>query len=93
MARQRSDVKDIAPHRDAPQFGELADVDDKFRRNQTQIHRGHQALAARQHLRLVPVRDEQLQRIHNAGCACIAESRGFHWRDLPRPDFGIFFQD
>jgi len=37
-----------------------------------------------------PVRNEQLQSVHNAGCAGIAESRGFHWRDLPQPHFGAF---
>jgi hypothetical protein len=90
MARQRADGNNIAAYHDSPQFGDLADIDDQFRRNQTQIHRGHQALAAREHLRLVPVRTEQLQSVHNTGCACIAESRSFHWRDLPRPDFGEF---
>jgi len=93
VARQGTDAQDIASHPDAAQFGDLADIDDEFRRNQTQVHRGHQALPARQHLRLVPVRHEQLQRVHNAGCACVAESRGFHWRDLPRLDFGAFFED
>jgi hypothetical protein len=92
MTRQRTDGKDIAPHRDSSQFGDLADIDDEFRRDQTQVHRGHQALAARQHLRLVPVRDQQLQRVRHAGRACVAESRGFHWRDLPGGFFRVFLK-
>ena len=85
MARERADAKDIAPHGDAPKLGNLANIDKEFRRDQTQVHRGHQTLAARQHLRFFPMCDEQLQRVNNAGCACIAESRGFHRRDLPGP--------
>jgi len=92
MAGQRPDGKDIAAHCDSPQFGDLADIDEQFRRDQTQIHRGHQALAARKHLRLVSVRNEQLQSVHNAGCAGIAESRGFHWRDLPSRILAHFFE-
>ena len=83
MARQRADGKDIASYGDSLQFGEPADIDEQFRRHQTQIHRGHQALATRKHLRRIAVRGEQFQRVHNAGCACVAESRGFHGRDLP----------
>ena len=78
--------------RNAAQLSEFADIDDQFRRNQAQIHRRHQALAAGQHLGPVPVRGEQLQRVRNAGCACVAESRGFHCRDLPGRLFGVFFR-
>jgi len=46
MARQRADVKDIVLYRDAPEFPEFADVDEEFGRDQPQVHRGHQALAA-----------------------------------------------
>ena len=90
MARQRTDAEDAAPHRDSAQFGDLANIDDQFGRDQTQVHRGHQALAARQHLRPVAVRDEQFQCVRDAGCSCVAESRGFHRRP-PRPDSGVFF--
>ena len=37
------------------------------------------------------VRGQQFQRVHNAGCACVAESRGFHGRHLPQPDSSTFF--
>ena len=78
MARQRADTKRLASHRDSAQFREFADIDDQFRGDQPQIHRGHQALAARQHLRPLAMRGKQFQRIGNAGRACIGESRGFH---------------
>ena len=50
MPGQRADAEHLAAHRDPAQFGEPADIDDQFRGNQPQIHRRHQALAARQHL-------------------------------------------
>jgi hypothetical protein len=54
MAGQRADAKDIAADLTMPcKFGDVADIDQQFRREQTQIHRGHQALAARKHLRAV----------------------------------------
>ena len=77
--------------RDAPQFGEPADIDNHFRRYQAQVHRRHQALAARKHLGVLAMNDEQLQRVSDAGGACVAESRGFHRRDLPGRIFGVFF--
>ena len=46
MAGQRTDSENIAGDGNAAQFGELADIDDQFGRNQAQIHRRHQALAA-----------------------------------------------
>ena len=46
MARQRTDAQNTAPQRNSAQFGDLADIDDEFGGYQTQIHRGHQALAA-----------------------------------------------
>ena len=46
MARQRTDGEDVTPHRDPAQLGEFADIDDQFGRDQPQIHRRHQALAA-----------------------------------------------
>jgi hypothetical protein len=36
------------------------------------------------------MRGEQFQRIYNAGCAGISESRGFHFDVTSRPDIGIF---
>ena len=78
MTGQRTDGEDVAAHRDATQFGNFADIDDQFGRDQPQIHRGHQALAARKHFRPVPMRFEQIQCVCNTGCACVSESRGFH---------------
>ena len=91
MTGQRADPDDTARHRNTAQLGEFADIDDEFGRDQAQIHRGHQALAARQHLRPVAMRFEQLQRIHHAGCACVSESRGFHLAWPPRACWRIFF--
>src|SRR6202035_2479437 len=88
VPRQRADVKDVALDRDPPQFGDFADIDDEFRRDQTQVHRRHQALATRQQLGAVAVGGEQLQRVDDAGCAGVAESRGFHRYDLPGRIFG-----
>jgi hypothetical protein len=65
------------------QLGDPADIDDQFRRNQTQIHGRHQALTTREHLGIVAMRGEQFQRVHNAGHACVTESRSFDGRDLP----------
>ena len=46
LPRQRTDHERIALDRDPAQLGELADIDDQFRRNQAQVHGRHQALAA-----------------------------------------------
>ena len=82
MPRQRANSQGVAGHGDALQFSDLSDIDDQFGRDQPQIHRWHQALAAGEHFGLVAVGGEQLQSILNARCACIAESRGLHAYDL-----------
>ena len=83
MTRQRANPEKLAVHRNAAQLGEFADIDDEFGGDQPQVHRGHQALAARKHFCPVAVRGQQFQRIRDAGCACVSESRSFQWRDLP----------
>ena len=84
VARQRTDGEDAFLHRNPAQLGQLADIDNEFGRDQAQIHRRQQALAARQHLGPVAMRGQQFQRVCDAGCAGVSESRGFHfWRDLP----------
>ena len=91
MAGQRADDERLALDRDPAQFGELADIDNHVRRDQPQIHRGNQALPARKHPRLLTVDGKQLQRISNAGRACVCESRGFHsGKSLPGPAFLLF---
>ena len=78
MARQSTDADNVTFNNDATQLIQFAYIDDQFRRDQTQIHRGQQALAAREHLGSVAVSGKQLQCVRNAACACVAESRGFH---------------
>src|SRR5262245_9427127 len=91
MPGQRADDERFALDRDPAQFGEFADIDDHFRRNQPQIHRGDQALPARKHLRLLSMHGKQFQRIGNAGGARVGESRGFHsGKALPGPSFSAF---
>ena len=63
MTRQRANSEQFAGHRNAAQFREFADVDDEFGGDQPQVHRGHQALAARKHFCPVAVRGQQFQRI------------------------------
>ena len=83
MARQRADGEDIAAQGYSLELGDRADIDHQFRTDQPQIHRGHQALATGQQLGAVAMRDQELQRVGDAGGACVGESRGFHRYDLP----------
>ena len=76
---QRANRKDVTIHRNPAKLSQLADVDNEFGGDQAQIHRRHQALAARQYLGLVAMRGQQFQRISDAGCAGVSESRGFHF--------------
>jgi len=78
MPRQRADDERLVLHRNAAQLPDIANVDDQFRRNQAQVHRGNQALAAGKHPRLLTMLNQQFQRIGDAGCACVGESRSFH---------------
>ena len=79
MTRQRADAETPRLHRNPAQLGQLADIDNEFGGDQAQIHRRHQALATRQHLGPVAMRGQQFQRICDAGCAGVSESRGFHF--------------
>ena len=83
MARQRAYPQGVAGYGNAAQFGKLTDIDDPLRRDQAQVHRRHQALAAGQEFRLVAVGDQHLQGVGHAGGAGVAESRGLHACDLP----------
>ncbi len=65
--------------RDPAKLSQFADIDNEFGGDQPQIHRRHQALAARQHLGPVAMRGQQLQRMLRRW------SRG-HKRK-PRPSF------
>jgi hypothetical protein len=94
MPGQRADDERFALDRDAAQFGKSADIDDHFRRNQSQIHRGDQALPARKHPRLLAMHGKQLQRMGDAGRACVCESRGFHsGKTLPGLCFFLLLRD
>ena len=85
MPRQCADDETLALHRNAAQLPDIADIDDQFWLNQAQVHRGNQALPARKHPRLLTMLDKQFQRIGNAGCACVGESRSLHSGE-PSPD-------
>ena len=93
VARQRTDGEDAFFHRHAAQLSQFTDIDDEFGRYKAQVHRRQQALAARQHPGLFAVRGQQFQRMCDAGCAGVSESRGFHCRrDLP-DRISAFLQD
>jgi len=94
MPRQRADVKDIAPHRQPPQFGNFADIDDQFRRDQN----ADSSPAIRlwppdSSLALSPCAASSSSAWMTLVARGVAESRGFHRCDLPRPEFGHIYWD
>jgi hypothetical protein len=84
MARQRANGENAVLHRDAAQLCQLTNINNKFGRYQAQIHRRHQTLTTRQDLGPLAVRCQQFQRVCDAGCTGISESRGFHF-GVPLP--------
>jgi hypothetical protein len=90
MTGQRADTDNIIRDGDPTQLIEATDIDKQLWRDQPEIHRRHQALATREQLRPLPMSRKQFQRFVNAGCTYVSESRGFHGRNLPRPDLDFF---
>ena len=80
VACQCTDGEDASSLQHNPaQLGQLADIDNEFGSDQSQIHRRQQALAARQHLGLFAMHGQQFQHICDAGRTGVSESRGLHF--------------
>ena len=93
VACQRTDGDDAFLHHHSAQLVQLADIDDEFGRDQAQIHRRHQALAARQapwpfrHARsATPAHLRRWSRGHKR------KPRLSFWHDLPG-QFSAFLRD
>jgi hypothetical protein len=75
---ERTDPDLAVRHRHAVQAGKAVDVDEQLRGDEAGGHHRDQALAAREDLRVAPVRRQQVERL--------AKCRGPAVRDLVRAD-------
>ena len=92
MAGQRANGENVLPFTTIPRNSANSPISTiSSGRNQAQIHRRHQALAARQDPGLLAMCGQQFQRMCNAGCTCISESRGLHSGvTFPGPAYLLF---
>src|SRR5712675_2403170 len=78
MARERSDTHETLGDPDTGQGRDAVDVDEDLGRGDAEIHHRHQALAAREHARLVLVFIEQRERFGELRGARVGKAWCFH---------------
>ena len=77
MRRERADADRIPLPRDAAQFRDPSDIDERGRRRQAQLQQRHEAVAAGEELR-AGMRGEELMRVRDGPCPVVVEALCIH---------------